>query len=130
MATFKQSIPAASTGHVYAQSLASAASSPGAGGWLLPAKARAFGIVCQTATLSAGTATYKLQSADDANGTNAADITGYTSIASHSAAKSITLAEIPASAVPAGKYLAAICTTVGGTGICSATVHLLDPSYS
>jgi HK97 family phage major capsid protein len=31
---------------------------------------------------------------------------------------------------PAGKFLAVICTTAGGTGICSATVHLLDPSYT
>lgn len=126
MSTFKQNFLKASTGHCYAQSLASGANTPGTGGWYLPVGCRALIIVCQTATLNAGTATYKLQVADDANGTNAADLTGYTSLASHSAAKSITVAEVPVGAITKGKYVAVICTTESGTGICSATVHLAD----
>lgn len=126
MATFKQNFTKASTGHCFAQSLASGANTPGTGGWLLPTACRALIVVCQTATLSGGTATYKIQTATDANGTGAADLTGYTSIASHNAAKSITVAEIPVGAIPQSKYVAVVCTTESGTGICSATVHLVD----
>jgi hypothetical protein len=126
MSTHKQHITPAATGHCFAQSLASGANTPGSAGWYLPISCRALLITCQTATLSAGTATYKLQVADDTNGTNAADLTGYTSLAVHSAAKSLTVAEVPVGAITKGKYVAVVCTTESGTGICSAIIHRVD----
>lgn len=131
MATFKQNIPATLTGHVAPQSLTKTSSSIGTGGALLPAKARAFAIICSTGAVTAATAVYKIVSCDDADGTNPVDVAGYTAIATHTAANSITVAEIPALAIPAGKYFAVVVTTSGSTGtaICSATVLRLDPYY-
>ena len=130
MSTYKNSLRLATVGHLRAQSLASTASNQTTGLWEAAAKCRAYLAVCQTATLSAGTATYKVQCASDADGTGAADITG-TSTLAHTAAGSVGFIEVPASLIPAAKpYISIVCTTASGTGICGGTLVMLDPVYS
>jgi hypothetical protein len=130
MSTFKNSNKLATVGHLRAQSLASAASAQTTGLWEAAGKCRAYLAVCQTATLSAGTATYKFQAAADADGTTAADITGAGTLV-HAAAGSVGVLELPVGLIPAAKpFISVVCTTAAGTGICGATVIMLDSNFS
>lgn len=130
MSTYKNSMKLATVGHLRAQSLASAASAQTTGIWEAAGKCRAYLAVCQTATLSAGTATYKVQCASDADGTGAADLSPAQTLV-HSAAGSVGFIEIPVNNIPAAKpYISVVCTTASGTGICGATLVMLDPNFS
>lgn len=118
----------ATVGHLRAQSLANTASNQTTGLWEPAGKCSAYVAVCQTATLSAGTATYQFFGASDANGTGAAAI-GDTLV--HSAAGNVGLLRLDLNAVTTAKpYISVVCTTETGTGICGATVLMLDPNYS
>lgn len=130
MSTYKNTVKLATVGHLRAQSLASASSNQTTGLWEKAGKCRSYLAVCQTATLSAGTATYKVQGASDANGTGAADLSPAQTLV-HDAAGAVGFIEIPASHITAAKpYISVVCTTAGGTGICGATLVMLDPSFS
>lgn len=125
MSTYKQNIPVVLNA-VKPQSLASAASTIGTAGAILPAKARAFAVICQEGAHGGGNSTYQVKSCDDANGTNPVDVSGYSAVIS--AANGTAIIEVPVSAIPAGKYLAVVCTTTG-TNLVSAVVVALDPNY-
>ena len=95
------------------------------GSWAIPANARALVFVCSTG--AGGTsATYQVQTGDDANGSNPVDLTGYT--VAHGASAAVGRIEVPVGVFPAGKYVG-IKATVVGTAVVSATCHLLDASY-
>jgi hypothetical protein len=127
VSTYKNTFKLATVGHLRAQSLASTSSAQTTGLWEPAAKCRAYVAVCQTATLNAGTATYKFQGAADANGTSAADITGAGTL-EHTAAGSVGCLELPVALISSAKpYISVVCTTAGGTGICGATVLMMDP---
>jgi hypothetical protein len=130
MSIYKNTLRLATVGHLRSQSLASTSSNQTTGLWEPAAKCRAYLAVCQTATLSAGTATYKVQRASDADGTGAEDITG-TSTLAHTAAGSVGFIEVPVSLIGTTKpYISVVCTTAAGTGICGATLVMLDPNFS
>jgi hypothetical protein len=119
------------------QSLASTASSPGNGNWVLHSKARALGVVTMCGAIAgSGSVTFKLQQASDANGTSAADVTGMTTLVTYADTDDglVKVAEIPATtlatvAASAKPYLALICTTTSATVLVSAAVVMLDPMY-
>jgi hypothetical protein len=128
MAIFKENISPTTVGHLRAQSLANTASNQTTGLWQLMNKAAKYIAVCQTATLSAGTATYSFAIASDANGSGAAAI-GDTLV--HDAAGEVGLLELNDSLVTAAKpYVSVMCTTETGTGICGATVLAVDPNWT
>jgi hypothetical protein len=118
----------ATVGHLRSVSLASGASTQTTGLWEKAGKCSAYVAVCMTATLSAGTATYQFFGASDADGTGAAAI-GSTLV--HSAAGSVGLLRLNILTVTSAKpYISVVCTTAAGTGICGATVMMVDPNYS
>jgi hypothetical protein len=127
MAIFKENIVPVNGG-LLAVSLASGASTQTTGRWAKMETAIRYIAICQTATLSAGTATYSFAIASDADGTGAAAI-GSTLV--HSAAASTGQLELNKALVTAAKpYVSVICTTAAGTGICGATVVAVEPRYT
>ena len=139
MSTFAQNLrPLGNTGlGVPPQSLASTSNTPGSGNWVKVISGRAAAVVAYCGAIAGGGAvTFKLQQASDANGTGAADVTGYTTLVTYADTddnlvkvgeiKATDIATINASAKP---YLALVCTTTA-TVVCSAAVVLLDPSYT
>jgi len=120
------------------QSLIATSSVPGSGNWVAPTKGRALVVIGYAGSIAAsGTVTIKLQQASDANGTGAADVSGYTTLLTWgdtddnlvkvAEITQDTLATIAASAKP---FIALVCTTGGGaTVVCSAAVCRLDPQY-
>ena len=125
MPTFKENVPVVLNA-VKPQSLASTTSTIGTAGAILPAKARAFVVHCIVGALGGGSCTFKVQSCDDANGTNPVDVSGYS--LALSAASATGRIDVLESAIPAGKYFAVVCTTTG-TNLVAAIVQALDPNY-
>lgn len=114
---------------------AAATGAPANGGYVLPSslKARALIAICQTgAFTSTPSCAFKLSYADDANGTNVADVTGG-ALATIAAAQTVSVADItPAmiAAVPSGKYIGVRCAVTGGTSAyVAAPVVAADPAY-
>ena len=125
MSTYRNSLKRCTVGHLRAQSLASTASAQTTGLWELASGARSFLAFCQVATLNAGTATFQVYGATDADGTTPTAI-GATLVAS--AAGGGGCIEIPASLITAAKpYISVVCTTATGTGICGAELYKADP---
>ena len=130
MSLYKNSVKRATVGHLRAQSLASTGSAQTTGLWEPAAKCRAYLAFCQAATLSAGTATFKVQAASDADGSGAADITGTGTLSLTAAGQGGTL-EVPLSLITAAKpFISIVCTTTTGTGICGGELYLANPNYS
>jgi hypothetical protein len=130
MSAFKNSTKLATVGHLKSVSLASTGSAQTTGLWEASGKCRAYQAECMASTLSAGTATFKIQSASDADGTGAADITGAGTLVL-SAAGAVGRLELPVSLIPAAKpFISIVCTTASGTGIVTGTLSMLDPNFS
>ena len=129
MSLYKNSVKRAAVGHLRAQS-PSTGSAQTTGLWEPAAKCRAYLAFCQAATLSAGTATFKVQAASDANGSGAADIAGTGTLVLTAPGQGGCI-EVPAGLIPAAKpFISIVCTTTTGTGICGGELYLANPNYS
>jgi hypothetical protein len=124
----------ATAGHLAPQSVAAGATAaPSTGGWvagtaLLGRKLLA--LVQTGAFTSTPSMAFKLQSATDANGTGAADVTGG-AIATIAAAGTASQAELAMSLIDSTKFYAIACTATGGTsGFVAGQLRLLDPDYA
>lgn len=137
MSTFVQTVPvlSATAGHLPPQSVnAAATAAPSTGGWVKGDKilqARKVVAFVQTgAFTSTPSMAFKLQSASDANGTGAADVTGG-AIATIAAANTAGGAELAHSLFAATSYYAIACTATGGTsGLVAGQLRLLDPGQA
>lgn len=128
MATFKNSIPLASTGHLPPTSLASTSSGQTTGAWVRAEKCRAFLAYCYVSTFAAGTATFSFKAASNADGTGAEAIAGSESLVLSAAGYGVM--ELAASLVTAAKpFISITCTTAGGTNVCGGVLVQLDPTY-
>lgn len=129
MSTYKQNLIIPSAGHIPTTSLASTSTNITTGGWVKADNCRALVAICTVSTFAAGTATFSLKAASDANGTGAAAISGAETLVLSAAGKGKF--EVPASLVTAAKpYVCLACTTAGGTNVVDATLLKVDPSYA
>jgi hypothetical protein len=127
-------VGSATAGHLPPQSVnASSTAAPSTGGWVAGTAllGRALVAFVQTgAFTSTPSMAFKLQSATDANGGSAADVTGG-AIATIAAANTAGQAELPMSLIDSTKYYAIACTATGGTsGFVCGTLRILDPYQS
>jgi hypothetical protein len=127
-------IAGATAGNLAPQSVnASATAAPGSGGWVAGTAllGRALAAFVQTgAFTSTPSMAFKLQTATDANGTGAADVTGG-AIATIAVANTASQAELPMSLIDSTKYYAIACTATGGTsGFVAGQLRILDPQLS
>ncbi len=137
MSTFVESVKylSATAGHLPPQSVnAAATAAPSTGGWVAGSVLRQCRKLVAFVQTGAFTSTpsmaFKLQVADDANGTSAADVTGG-AIATIAAANTAGQSELKPSLCDATKYYAIACTATGGTsGLVSGQLRLLDPGHA
>jgi hypothetical protein len=133
---FANNVKLASTtaGNCAPQSLAAGATTaPGSAGWVAGTVllGRALMATVQTgAFTSTPSMAFKLQVANDANGTGAADVTGG-AIATIAVAGTAGQAELPMSLIDSTKFYAVVCTATGGTsGFVAGQLRILDPQLS
>ena len=128
MSTYKNDVPLASSGHLAHVSLASTSSGQTTGAWVAATKCRGFLAYCYCSTFAAGTATFSFKAATNADGANAAAITGSETLVLSAAGRGVM--ELPASLVTtAAPYISITCTTAGGTNVVGGILAVLDPSY-
>ena len=124
MSTYKENIGSTGSG-IVPQAVTGAAVTTANGAWVRPANARALAFICSTG--AGGTsATYQVETGNDANGATPVDLTGY--VVAHGASAAVGRIEVPVGLVPAGKYVG-IKATVVGTAVVSVTCHYLDAAY-
>lgn len=129
MSTFKQNLLIPAAGHIPSTSLASTATSITTGGWTKADSCRALIGICTISTFAAGTATFSLKVASDADGSGAAAISGAETVVLSAAGKGKF--EVPASMITSAKpYVCIYCVTAGGTNVVDATLLKADPGYS
>lgn len=136
MGTHAQSIKAGGSGagHLPPQSVAAAATAaPGTGGWVAGSAlvGRAVAAFVQTgAFTSTPSMAFKIQAANDANGTGAADMTGG-AVATIATANTVGAAEFQAVLFDKTKFYGIACTATGGTsGFVAGQLRILDPQIA
>ena len=124
----------ATAGHLPPQSVnAAATAAPGSSGWVAGTALlgrRLFAFVQTGAFTSTPSMAFKLQSATDANGTSAADVSGG-AIATIAVANTAGQAELPMSLIDSTKFYAIACTATGGTsGFVAGQLRIADATYA
>ena len=129
MSTFKQNFLIPTAGHITTTSLASTATSITTGGWTKADSCRSLVAICTVSTFAAGTATFSLKVASDADGAGAAAISGAATLVLSAAGKGSF--EVPASMVTSAKpFVCVYCVTAGGTNVVDAVLVKTDPGFS